>query len=72
MIIEIEIPKEFENHYNRDKFADSLFRILADMSHNDNCTVSGRYELELLEMFAVAFPTSKQHKTEYQQWLDGE
>ena len=34
MRIEIEIPKEFENHFNQDKFKDSLERIMADIEHS--------------------------------------
>ena len=33
MRIEIEIPKEFEKHFNQDKFKDSLERIMADIKH---------------------------------------
>ena len=32
MRIEIEILKEFENHFNQDKFKDSFERIMADMT----------------------------------------
>ena len=41
MRIEIEIPKEFEEHFKQDKFKDSLERIMADIKHsleNGDCT----------------------------------
>ena len=33
MRIEIEIPKEFESHFDQDKFKDSFERIMADIFH---------------------------------------
>ena len=33
MRIEIDIPKEFEEHFNQDKFKDSFERIMADIFH---------------------------------------
>lgn len=33
MIIEIEIPKAFEEHFKQDKFKDSLERIMADIKN---------------------------------------
>ena len=39
MKIEIEIPKEFEEHFKQDKFKDSLERIMADMCEHDSPTV---------------------------------
>lgn len=62
MRIEIEIPKEFEEHFKQDKFADSLERILADIEHslsNRDCLCAGRYELETIEMLEKAFQKSK-------------
>ena len=56
MRIEIEIPKEFEEHFKQDKFKDSLERIMADLK-NSLCT--GRYEYETIEMFEKAFENSK-------------
>ena len=34
MKIEIEIPKEFEEHFNNDKFKDSFERIMADIKYS--------------------------------------
>lgn len=62
MRIEIEIPKEFENHFKRDKFKDSFERIMADIKHsleNGDCLCAGRYEYETVEMLEKAFENSK-------------
>ena len=63
MRIEIEIPKEFEKHFNQDKFKDSLERIMADIEHsleNGDCLCAGRYEYETVEMLEKAFENSRQ------------
>ena len=62
MKIEIEIPKEFEEHFNQDKFKDSLERIMADIKHsleNGDCLCAGRYEYETIEMLVKALENSK-------------
>ena len=62
MRIEIEIPKEFENHFNQDKFKDSFERIMADIKHsleNGDCLCAGRYEYETIEMLEEALENSK-------------
>lgn len=62
MRIEIEIPKEFEKHFNDDKFKDSFERIMADIKHslqNGDCLCAGRYEHETMEMLENAFENSK-------------
>ena len=62
MRIEIEIPKEFEKHFNNDKFKDSFERIMADIKHsleNGDCLCAGRYEYETIEMLENAFENSK-------------
>ena len=63
MRIEIEIPKEFEEHFNQDKFKDSLERIMADIKHsleNGDCLCAGIYEYETIEMLEKAFENSRQ------------
>ena len=63
MRIEIEIPKEFEEHFRRDKFKDGLERIMADIEHslkNGDCLCAGRYEYETIEMLEKAFENSGQ------------
>ena len=62
MKIEIEIPKEFEEHFKQDKFKDSLERIMADIWHSleiGNCLCAGRYEYETIEMLEEALENSK-------------
>ena len=54
MRIEIEIPKEFEEHFKQDKFEDSLNRLYADVH-----LLAGNYERELAEMLIKAFRESK-------------
>ena len=56
MKIEIEIPKEFEEHFKQDKFKDSLERIMADLK---NSLCAGNYEYETIEMLKKAFKDSK-------------
>ena len=62
MRIEIEIPKEFEKHFNEDKFKDSFERIMEDIKHsleNGDCLCAGRYEHETIEMLQKALENSK-------------
>ena len=62
MKIEIEIPKEFEEHFNQDKFKDSFERIMVDIWHlleNKNCLCAGNYEYETIEMLVKALEDSK-------------
>ena len=39
----IDIPKEFEEHFNKDKFSDSLARVASDIE-SFGVPLSGRYE----------------------------
>lgn len=62
MRIEIDIPKEFEEHFKQDKFKDSFERIMADIKHsleNRDCLCAGRYEYETIEMLEEALENSK-------------
>ena len=62
MRIEIEIPKEFEEHFKQDKFKDSLERIMVDIWHlleNKNCLCAGNYEYETIKMLEEALENSK-------------
>lgn len=56
MRIEIEIPKEFECDYNKDRFDEFFCRVLSDISDGTTC---GRYERENAEMLQKAFEESK-------------
>ena len=53
MKIIIDIPQDFEKHFNEDRFKDSLERIKADL--NEDFVFVGNYERELLDMLIVAF-----------------
>ena len=61
MRIEIEIPKEFEEHFNQDKFKDSLERIMADIKYSleNGDYLCCKYEYETIEMLEKAFENSK-------------
>ena len=48
----IKIPKEFEKHFEKDKFEDSLKRLKGDAG---TFCLAGRYEIELCEMLIEAF-----------------
>ena len=56
MRIEIDIPKEFEEHFKQNKFKDSFERIMADLQ---NSLCAGRYEYETIEMLEKALENSK-------------
>ena len=62
MRIEIDIPREFEEHFKQDKFKDSLERIMADIWHYleiGNCLCAGNYEYETIKMLEEALENSK-------------
>lgn len=63
MILKIEIPEEFIEHFGNDKFNDSLGRICYDIesAFKTGSGMSGRYEWELVEMLADAFAKSKDY-----------
>lgn len=53
MEVMIHIPLEFESHFSKDKFADSLQRITTDLKVEG--FLAGNYEIELLEMLESEF-----------------
>ena len=62
MRIEIEIPKEFEEHFKHNKFKDSFERIMAEIKYSledKDCLCAGRCEFETIEMLKDAFENSK-------------
>ena len=61
MRIEIEIPKEFEEHFKQDKFKDSLERIMADIKYSleNGDYLCCKYEYETIEMLEKALENSK-------------
>jgi hypothetical protein len=54
MKIVFEIPKEFESHFEFDRFADSLARVASDIEAL-GFKMSGRYERETITMIRKAF-----------------
>lgn len=53
--LSLEIPKEFEQHFNEDRFADSLGRLKYDSEHSkDDTKLAGNYEIEVIDMLAKA------------------
>ena len=58
MKVVIEIPKEFEEHFNNDRFTDSFKRICTDIQYHGN-PISGLYERELIEMLEIAMTNAK-------------
>lgn len=63
----IERPKEFEEHFDFDKFQDSFMRICGDIneirkSHSEeglSLGLSGNYEHELVDVLKTAFLKAK-------------
>ena len=68
MKLMIDITKEFEQHFNEDKFKDSLLRLKADtnygLEHDE--TISGIYEIELLDTLIAAFEEARIAHTDYE------
>ena len=67
----IEIPKEFESHFNHDRFADSFWRISGDIERIPyadllpiNKGLSGKYEKELIDMLDKALVKAEVVKDE--------
>ena len=57
MQIVIDIPKEFEEEFNRDKFEDSLSRVASDIE-SFGFQLAGRYEQETIRMLREAIKSS--------------
>lgn len=58
MKILIEIPEEYEQEYEKDKFSDCFNRIYTDLI-NKNSVLVGSYEIETLLMLCESFKNSK-------------
>lgn len=56
MIVMLEIPKEYENDYTTDRFANFFGRVCADIDNKGMC---GRYEEEIAIMMRRAFGESR-------------
>lgn len=66
--IVIKIPKEFENHFNSDRFEDTLQRIRQDIKMRyvaKYACLSGNYEIETIDMLIEAFKEC----TPLKEWL---
>lgn len=64
MLLTIEIPRQFEEHFNNDRFEESFKRIEADINSN-NYTLSGKYESETIEMLREAIKKGRVNKPKY-------
>lgn len=64
MRITIDIPAEFEEHFAFDHFRDSLGRIAYDLRTYEGEPLSGRYEIETIEMLANALQRARIYKEE--------
>lgn len=56
--IKLRIPEQFISQYESDKFEDSLQRILADIRDSEELVLSGRYEMETIEMLLESLKES--------------
>ena len=57
MILEIEIPLEYVDDFNKDKFSDFFHRVIADICRYDG--LCGLYEEEIAYMFLDAFKDAR-------------
>lgn len=58
MKITIEIPKEFENDFNDNKFGEYFGKVLADTLYHplsENANLCGKHEEKTTRMFIKAF-----------------
>jgi hypothetical protein len=53
MKLVIEIPEEFVEHFNNDRFEDSLMQVEVDIENRESM-LSGLYEIELIAMLRNA------------------
>lgn len=65
MKVTIDIPKEFEKHFNYDRFRDSLKHIITDVTDEieSDFSICGKYEIELCEMLIKAFENAEVEET---------
>lgn len=57
MKLEIDIPLEYVDDFNNDKFSDFFHRVIADICRYDG--LCGLYEKEIAYMFLDAFKDAK-------------
>lgn len=58
MNIILHVPKEFEEHYTKDRFKDSLERVAFDIRSLNYEGVAGNYDIEVVEMLIKALDRS--------------
>lgn len=62
MKVMINIPKEFENDFNANRFFDCFHRLICDVKTDiaqNNTGLAGNYEIETLRMLETAFTDAK-------------
>lgn len=57
MILEIEIPLEYVDDFNKDRFSDFFNRVICDVNYYD--MLCGSYEEEIAWMLLDAFKDAK-------------
>lgn len=62
MVLLITLPDEFEEHFNSDRFQDSLNRVRTDI-YTNGC-LAGLYEWELVDALRIAFKQCKENRRE--------
>ena len=55
MLIQLNIPPEFEDEYNKDRFKEALLRLISDAN-----LLAGNYEKETASMLMKALQDSKE------------
>ena len=63
----MEIPKEFEADYNKDRFYEYFSRVLVDIK--DGC-LCGTYEEETTKMFIESFENAKEEKYDIKEFVE--
>lgn len=73
MKVTIDIPQKFEQHFNKDRFEDSLKRIITDVTDEieSDFSISGKYEIELCEMLIEALKNAEYEDAEKRNEADG-
>lgn len=62
MKITLDIPKEFERHFNNDRFKDSIERLKGDAG---TFCLAGKYEIELCEILIESLRNAEIISSEY-------
>jgi len=73
MKLVIEIPKEFEEDFKKDKFKECFGRVQVDLKYFEGVTLCGNYEKETLDMLENAFQNATSSETDesvHGKWID--